>query len=94
MSKATINLGKLRDLGTEELTSTLLQSRDELFRLRLGMQTNPVTSPAAVGSVASSRPGAAARVRSRTVASLADGRKTVTSPTGPAGASTTVTLAY
>ncbi len=50
MSKATINLGKLRDLGTEELTSTLLQSRDELFRLRLGMQTNQVTSTAAVGA--------------------------------------------
>lgn len=50
MSKTTIALGKFRDLPSNELTETLAQLRDELFRLRLGMQTNQVASTAQVGA--------------------------------------------
>jgi large subunit ribosomal protein L29 len=50
VSKTTIALGKFRDLPSNELTETLAQLRDELFRLRLGMQTNQVSSTAQVGA--------------------------------------------
>jgi len=48
--KTTITMGKFRDLPSTELTETLSQLRDELFRLRLGMQTNQVASTAQVGA--------------------------------------------
>jgi large subunit ribosomal protein L29 len=46
MSKAAVTLEKLRDLPDEELQQALVQTRDELFRLRLGQHTNQVTSTA------------------------------------------------
>ncbi|HEY4240687.1 MAG TPA: 50S ribosomal protein L29 [Kofleriaceae bacterium] len=42
------NLQKLRDLPDDELRSALSDSRDELFRLKLGQHTNQVTSTAAL----------------------------------------------
>lgn len=50
MSKNKETLKKLRDLSSEELTSSLASTRDELFRLRLGMHTNQVVSTAAIGN--------------------------------------------
>ena len=50
MSKNKETLKKLRDMSSEELTSSLATTRDELFRLRLGMHTNQVVSTAAIGN--------------------------------------------
>jgi ribosomal protein L29 len=50
MSKSTTNLGNLRDNSEEELRAALAQTRDDLFRLRLGMHTNQVSSTASVGT--------------------------------------------
>ena len=46
MSKHTTSLKLLRDQPDAELLQALTQSRDELFRLRLGQHTNQVTSTA------------------------------------------------
>ena len=46
MSKAAVTLEKLRDLPDDELQQALAQTRDDLFRLRLGQHTNQVTSTA------------------------------------------------
>jgi large subunit ribosomal protein L29 len=46
MSKIGITLEQLRDQPDEELRQALVQTRDELFRLRLGQHTNQVTSTA------------------------------------------------
>ncbi len=50
MSKNKETLKKLRDMSAEELNSSLASTRDELFRLRLGMHTNQVVSTAAIGN--------------------------------------------
>ncbi|HRC55348.1 MAG TPA: 50S ribosomal protein L29 [Kofleriaceae bacterium] len=50
MSKTTVQLGDLRDQPDSELREALVRTRDELFRLRLGMHTNQVTSTASLGS--------------------------------------------
>jgi large subunit ribosomal protein L29 len=50
MSKSSQNVDRLRDLPVEELRETLAQSRDELFRLRLGMHTNQVASTASIAT--------------------------------------------
>lgn len=50
MSKVAQNLEKLRDLPDDELRQALDQTRDELFRLRLGQYTNQVTSTAALSA--------------------------------------------
>jgi len=50
MSKNKESLKKLRDMSSEELNTSLATSRDELFRLRLGMHTNQVVSTAAIGN--------------------------------------------
>lgn len=50
MSKNKESLKKLRDMSSDELNTTLATSRDELFRLRLGMHTNQVVSTAAIGN--------------------------------------------
>jgi len=46
MSKHSTSLKLLRDQPDAELAQALAQSRDELFRLRLGQHTNQVTSTA------------------------------------------------
>jgi large subunit ribosomal protein L29 len=46
MSQVKKHLEQLRDLPDDELVQTLAQTRDELFRLRLGQHTNQVTSSA------------------------------------------------
>ena len=48
MSKTVQTLEKLRDLPDDELRASLVQTRDELFRLQLGQYTNQVTSTAAI----------------------------------------------
>lgn len=48
MSKTTTNLQQLRDQSDDELRAALANTRDELFRLHLGMHTNQVTSTAAL----------------------------------------------
>lgn len=50
MSKVAQSLEKLRDLPDDELRQALDQTRDELFRLKLGQYTNQVTSTAALSS--------------------------------------------
>ncbi len=50
MSKSSTALESFRDRPDDELRSTLEQTRDELFRLRLGMHTNQVSSTASVGT--------------------------------------------
>ena len=50
MSKSSQNVDRLRDLPVEELREALVQSRDELFRLRLGMHTNQVASTASIAT--------------------------------------------
>jgi large subunit ribosomal protein L29 len=50
MSKTKEALKKFRDMSSEELNASLATSRDELFRLRLGMHTNQVVSTAALGN--------------------------------------------
>lgn len=50
MSKSTAHKNGLRDLPDGELREALDRTRDELFRLRLGMHTNQVTSTASLGS--------------------------------------------
>ena len=50
MSKTVENLTKLRDLPDVELQQALSRVRDELFRLKLGMQTNQVASTASVSA--------------------------------------------
>ena len=46
MSKSSTNLTQMRDLPDNELVDQLARTRDELFRLHLGMHTNQVTSSA------------------------------------------------
>lgn len=46
MSKATDSIERLRDLPDDELVQALDRTRDELFRIKLGMHTNQVASPA------------------------------------------------
>lgn len=46
MSKTSDSLEQLRDLPDDELRQALDRTRDELFRIRLGMHTNQVASPA------------------------------------------------
>ncbi len=46
MSKTTAALEQLRDLPDEELRVALERTRDEQFRIQLGMHTNQVASPA------------------------------------------------
>jgi large subunit ribosomal protein L29 len=48
MSKVSTSLSTFRDQPDTELRQALAQSRDELFRLRLGQHTNQVTSTAAL----------------------------------------------
>ena len=50
MSKSSQNVDRLRDLPVEELREALASSRDELFRLRLGMHTNQVASTASIAT--------------------------------------------
>ncbi|MEZ4359403.1 MAG: 50S ribosomal protein L29 [Kofleriaceae bacterium] len=50
MSKTATHLVNLRDQADDELLAALEQTRDELFRLRLGMHTNQVSSTASVGT--------------------------------------------
>ncbi len=46
MSKHATALEHLRDMPDEELRAALTRNRDELFRIKLGMHTNQVASPA------------------------------------------------
>ena len=46
MSKHATELEQLRDMPDEELKQALDRTRDELFRIQLGMHTNQVASPA------------------------------------------------
>jgi large subunit ribosomal protein L29 len=46
MSKHATALEQLRDMPDEELRAALLRTRDEVFRIKLGMHTNQVASPA------------------------------------------------
>jgi ribosomal protein L29 len=48
MSKVSTSLEQLRDRPDDELRQHLAETRDELFRLKLGQHTNQVTSTAAV----------------------------------------------
>ena len=50
MSKTSDSLEQLRDLPNEELKQALDRTRDELFRIQLGMHTNQVASPAELTS--------------------------------------------
>ena len=50
MSKTSDALDRIRDLPADELRQSLERTRDELFRLQLGMHTNQVASTAAVGA--------------------------------------------
>jgi large subunit ribosomal protein L29 len=50
VSKSVEATKKLRDLSSDELVAALSTNRDELFRLKLGMQTNQVASTAQVTS--------------------------------------------
>jgi large subunit ribosomal protein L29 len=49
MSKSSIALAAFRDQQDAELRGALDTTRDDLFRLRLGMHTNQVSSTASVG---------------------------------------------
>ena len=46
MSKQATALEQFRDMPDEELKQALDRTRDELFRIQLGMHTNQVASPA------------------------------------------------
>jgi large subunit ribosomal protein L29 len=46
MSKHATALDQLRDMPDEELRAALSRTRDEVFRIKLGMHTNQVASPA------------------------------------------------
>ena len=46
MSKSATALEQLRDMPDDELRQALDRTRDELFRIQLGMHTNQVASPA------------------------------------------------
>jgi ribosomal protein L29 len=46
MSKTADALEQLRDLPDDELKIALDRTRDEMFRIKLGMHTNQVASPA------------------------------------------------
>jgi len=50
VSKTSDSLEQLRDLPNEELHQALDRTRDELFRIQLGMHTNQVASPAELSS--------------------------------------------
>jgi ribosomal protein L29 len=50
MSKSSVVLENFRDRPDAELQTSLAETRDELFRLRLGMHTNQVSSTASVGT--------------------------------------------
>jgi ribosomal protein L29 len=50
MSKTTDALERLRDLPDDELRVALERTRDEQFRIQLGMHTNQVASPAQLQS--------------------------------------------
>jgi len=46
VSKLATALEQLRDMPDEELRAALVRTRDEVFRIKLGMHTNQVASPA------------------------------------------------
>jgi large subunit ribosomal protein L29 len=46
VSKHATALEQFRDMPDEELKQALDRTRDELFRIQLGMHTNQVASPA------------------------------------------------
>jgi large subunit ribosomal protein L29 len=46
VSKQATALEQFRDMPDEELRQALDRTRDELFRIQLGMHTNQVASPA------------------------------------------------
>jgi large subunit ribosomal protein L29 len=48
MSKARVELEKIRDLPDDELVQALDRARDELFRLQLGNYTNQVENTMSV----------------------------------------------
>lgn len=48
MSKTTTKVTTFRDQTSDELSTALAATRDELFRLQLGQYTNQVTSTAAL----------------------------------------------
>jgi large subunit ribosomal protein L29 len=48
MSKEKEALDRIRDLPDDELVAALDRSRDELFRLQLGLHTNQVENTASV----------------------------------------------
>lgn len=50
MSKTSDALEQLRDLPDDELLRALDRTRDEQFRIKLGMHTNQVASPAQLRS--------------------------------------------
>jgi ribosomal protein L29 len=50
MSKAKDTRSRLRDLADAELRENLDRTRDELFRIQLGMHTNQVASTAELRS--------------------------------------------
>jgi ribosomal protein L29 len=50
MSKSSAAVTSFRDQPDNELLEALGRTRDELFRLRLGMHTNQVSSTASVGA--------------------------------------------
>ena len=50
MSKTADALEQLRDLPDDELLRALDRTRDEQFRIKLGMHTNQVASPAQLRS--------------------------------------------
>ena len=50
MSKHATALEQLRDMPDEELKQALDRTRDELFRIQLGMHTNQVASTAELRS--------------------------------------------
>jgi len=50
VSKIRDHLDQLRDLPDDELRQALDRTRDELFRIQLGMYTNQVASPAELDS--------------------------------------------
>jgi large subunit ribosomal protein L29 len=50
VSKTSDSLEQLRDLPNDELQQALDRTRDELFRIQLGMHTNQVASPAELSS--------------------------------------------
>jgi large subunit ribosomal protein L29 len=75
MSKAVTSLEQLRDRPDEELRQHLAETRDELFRLRLGQHTNQVTSTAAVMQKRREIARVLTILRSRALGTEAQGQK-------------------